>query len=123
MKAKVYLSEVKTEYANIRKLRAKVDKADREEIRGILREDLRRAGEYYAAVLNEVWDVIEQVELEEETEREILLRRYIFLETLESIGTDMGFSRRSVYNRHSKAVSRVQKLLDSRKKTGDAVCA
>ena len=58
-----------------------------------------------------------------ETEREILLRRYIFLETLESIGEDLGFSRRSVYNRHSKAVSRVQKLLDSRKKTGDAVCA
>ena len=45
------------------------------------------------------------------------------VETLESIGEDMGFSRRSVYNRHSKAVSRVQKLLDSRKKTGDAVCA
>ena len=114
MKAKAYLSEVRGEYKNLRELRERFRAEKNESKRRELREILKQASSYYAGVLNEVWDTIE--EMDEGIGREILIRRHVFLEPWEQITGELGCSLSTVYKHHSKAVARVQKILDGNNK-------
>ncbi len=115
MNAKVYLSRVGKEYKSVREARkrlgAEKDAGRREDLRQVLKTEAA----YYTGILNEVWDLIE--EMEEGLEREILLRRYVFLESWEQVAGDLGYKKvATVYGHHKKALSRVQRMLNGMEK-------
>ena len=109
MKAKAYLSEIRTEYGKLREMREKIRGEKCADKRRELREGLRTAASYYTDVLREIWGIIE--ETEPGTGQEILLRRYVYLEPWEQIAGELGYSLNTVYRYHSKAMARVQKIL------------
>ena len=110
MKAKAFLSRVGTEYRKVRKMREQLrsGKGRQEE----LRRRLKSAAGQYAGILKEVWDLIDEVE--PGTEREMLVRKYIYLEPMEQICAESECTQRTGYTRHAKAVKAVQRLLDNR---------
>lgn len=114
MKAKAYLSRVGTEYKHVRELRERLGKAGSEKRRRELREVLKRASARYAGILQETWTLLEQVATEEE--QELLVRKYIYLETMDRIAVDMGLSKHTGYSRHLASLRTVQRLLDEEKK-------
>ncbi len=117
MNAKTYLNRVRTEYKNIRNTRKRLGAEKNTEKQRDLRKILRTEAAYYSGILNEVWDMVEQ--LEPGLEQEILLRRYVYLESFDRIAADMGYKKASsVYKHHMHALSVVQRLLNARE--GDA---
>ena len=112
MKAKAYLTQVRKEYRNLREMRGRLaaekDPGKQQE----LRELLKKAAAYYTGILNSVWDTIEQVE--EEADQEVLVRKYVFLETGEEIAGEMNLSRSTVSKYHLRALGRLQRVLDGK---------
>ena len=113
MKAKAYLSEIRTEYVKIRdvreKLRAETDRGKQIE----LREYLKSVSAYYTGVMTDIWDTIEQ--LEPGNCRDILLRKYVFLMSNEEIARELGYAVKSLYRHHSKAIRQIQRILDGKR--------
>ena len=112
MKAKAYLGEIRSEYKTLREMRERIRNARDEGRRSELRSSLKQASRYYAGVLKEIWETIEQ--LEPGIDQEILMRRYVFLEPWEQVAVETGYCISTVYKRHAEAVSRVQKILNER---------
>lgn len=113
MNAKVYLSRVGKEYKNIREARERLRKEKDAGRLKDLRQVLKTEAAFYTGILNEVWDLIEG--MDEGLEQEILLRRYIFLETWEQIAGELGYRKvGTVYGHHKKAMSAVQRILNER---------
>ena len=112
MKAKVYLSEVRKEYQKIREIREQIGLERNENKQRDLREILKTASACYAEVLNEIWDTIEQMETG--PEQDVILHRYVFLESPEQVADDLGCSASTVYVRHAKGLAAVQRILNRR---------
>lgn len=112
MKAKAFLSRVGTEYRKVRKIREEMRTAGEGQRQEELRRRLKSAAGQYAGILKEVWDLIDEVE--PGTEREMLVRKYIYLEPMEQICAESECTQRTGYTRHAKAVRAVQRLLDNR---------
>lgn len=112
MKAKVYLSEIRKEYKKIREIREQLRLVKNGNKRKDLRRILKTASAYYAGVLNEIWDTIDQ--MESGPEQDIILRRYVFLESPEQVADDLGCSASTVYVRHAKGIAAVQRILNRR---------
>ncbi len=112
MKAKAYLSEVRAEYMKIREIRERLRGEKHEGKMRDLRKILKTASSYYSGVLNEIWDTIEQ--LEPGMGQEILLRKYIFLETQAQIADALGCSVGTVYKYHANAITAMQRILNHR---------
>ena len=111
MKAKAYLSQVRTEYKNVRVVREKLRMEDNAAKRRDLREILKKTSAYYSVILKDVWDLIDQVN--PDTCRDNLIRRYVFLEPWDQIAGDLGISVSTVYKQHMKALSAMQKILNA----------
>ena len=113
MKAKAYLSEIRSEYEKIREVREKLGLETNKGKQKELREYMKTMSAYYAGVLNEIWDTIEQ--LQPGTGRELLLRKYVFLMSFDEIADELGYTVKSLYSHHTKAVRELQKILDGRR--------
>lgn len=111
MKAREYLSQVRSEYREVRKIRGKLRRGTDESKHNELRGELKTKAAYYTEILNRVWDLIDQVE--EEKSREILLRHYVFLEPLDRVAADLACCQNTVYRYHARALASLQKILSA----------
>ena len=112
MKAREYLTEVRMAYSNLRGMRERLRAEPGVGKQKALRTVLRSEALCYSDTLNDVWDTVEQVE--PQVCQDILLHRYIFLETWEQIAAEMKCCISTLYKHHARGIAKVQRILDAR---------